>query len=201
MRIKKVVMSLAVFSAMFSGAAMAASAANDSSYATLNFTGRVTSNLCQVGTGSTDTNINLGEVSLSQLTTGARRSTPQSFDVSLENCDTGMNTITYTLTDNNASDVVKGYLIPQSTDTTATGVGVFISKSDGTPVEMSKSITHAVATDGTNALPSQVLSFTAHIAPVTDLQGHLQQLGAGSVKAQGTLTIKAATVTAPAGSA
>ncbi|HAY0242156.1 TPA: type 1 fimbrial protein [Escherichia coli] len=194
---KKIVMSLAVVSAMFSGATMAASAANDSSYATLNFTGRVTSNLCQVGTGSSDTNVNLGEVTLSQLQSGARRSTPQSFNVSLENCDTGVNTITYTLTDNNAPDVVKGYLIPQSTDTTATGVGVYVAKSDGTPVEMSKSITHAVETDGTNALPSQKLSFAAYIAPAADLSGHLQTLGAGSVKAQGTLTIKAATVTAP----
>lgn len=193
---KKIVMPLAVISAMFSGAAMAASAANDSSYATLNFTGRVTSNLCQVGTGSSDTNVNLGEVTLSQLQT-AQRSTPQSFNVSLENCDTGVNTITYTLTDNNAPDVVKGYLIPQSTDTTATGVGVYIAKSDGTPVEMSKSITHAVETDGTNALPSQKLSFAAYIAPAADLNGHLQGLGAGSVKAQGTLTIKAATATVP----
>ncbi|HHK9025308.1 TPA: type 1 fimbrial protein, partial [Escherichia coli] len=40
---KKTIMFFAVASALFSGAAMAAPAANDASTATLNFTGRVTS--------------------------------------------------------------------------------------------------------------------------------------------------------------
>ncbi|EFO0111510.1 fimbrial protein [Escherichia albertii] len=188
---KKTITSLAVVCALFSGAAMAASAANDSSYATLNFSGRVTSNLCQVATDSTVTNVDLGEVSVSQLTTGNKRSTPQSFNVTLSNCDTTVKTISYTLSDNNAADSVRGYLIPSSGDTSATGVGVYITKSDGTPVEMSKTVSHAVETDGTNALPSQKLSFTSYIAPADDLQGHMQNISAGNISAQATLTIKA----------
>ncbi len=188
---KKTIMSLAVVSALFSGAAMAASAANDSSYATLNFTGRVTSNLCQVATDSTVTNVNLGEVTLSQLQADNGHSTPQSFTVDLTNCDTTTKSITYTLTDNNASDSRRGYLVPQSKDTTATGVGVYISKSDGTPVEMSKEVSHTIDTNGTDALPSQKLAFTAYIAKADDLAGFNQNLGAGDVSAQGTLTIKA----------
>ncbi|EEU9600086.1 type 1 fimbrial protein [Escherichia albertii] len=187
---KKTIVSLAVVSALFSGGAMAVAAANDSSLATLNFSGRVTSNLCQVATDSIVTDINLGEVSVSQLNNSSH-STPQSFNVMLNNCDTSVNTITYTLSDNNASDSVRGYLIPRSSDTSATGVGVYVTKSDGTPVEMRKAITHAVETDGTNALPNQKLSFSAYIAPAADLQGHMQSIGAGSVSAQGTLTIKA----------
>ncbi|HHW0229786.1 TPA: fimbrial protein [Escherichia coli] len=193
----KTIMSLAMISALFSGGAMAASAANDSSYATLNFNGRVTSNLCQVATDSVISNIDLGEVTTSQLNTGSQRSTPQSFNVALSNCDSTVNTITYTLTDNNAADSVAGYLIPRSGDTSATGVGVYITKSDGTPVEMSKTITHVVETNGTTALPSQKLSFTAYMAPAAGLQGHMQNVGAGNVSAQGTLTIKAASVTPP----
>ncbi|EFK4281095.1 TPA: type 1 fimbrial protein [Escherichia coli] len=188
---KKTIMSLAVVSALFSGAAMATSAANDSSYATLNFSGRVTSNLCQVATDSAVTNVDLGEVTVSQLNGGNQRSTPQSFNVALSNCDTSVKTISYTLSDNNAADSVRGYLIPSSGDTSAAGVGVYITKSDGTPVEMSKTISHAVETDGENALPSQKLSFTAYIAPAADLQGHMQNISAGNVSAQGTLTIKA----------
>lgn len=51
---KKTIMSLAVVSALLSGGAMAAlnngQADNSASTATLNFTGKVTSSLCQVNT-------------------------------------------------------------------------------------------------------------------------------------------------------
>ncbi|HAP3355981.1 TPA: type 1 fimbrial protein [Escherichia coli] len=194
---KTLLASLTIASAFFSAGALAVSAANDSSFATLDFNGRVTSNLCQVATDSAVTNVDLGEVTVSQLNAGNQRSTPQSFNVTLSNCDTTVNTITYTLADNNAADSVRPYLIPRSNDTSATGVGVYITKSDGTPVEMSKTINHVVETDGTNALPSQKLAFTAYIAPAADLQGHMQNIGAGNVSAQGTLTIKAAYVAPP----
>ena len=88
---KKTIMSLAVVYALFSGAAMAASAANDSSYATLNFTGRVTSNLCQVSTNDVVQSIDLGEVTKQQITDRAVKK--QSFSVTLNNCDTTVSKI------------------------------------------------------------------------------------------------------------
>lgn len=130
---KKTMLSLAVISSLFSGAAMAAGADNNSSYATLNFSGRVTSNLCQVSTENTTTDINLGEVTVSQIKEGTYK--PQSFVVTLNNCDTTTNSITYTIADKNGSaGATAQYLEPESNDTSATGVGVYVEKSDATPI-------------------------------------------------------------------
>lgn len=62
---KKTIMSLAVVSAFLSGSAMAAltngQADNSASSATLNFSGKVTSSLCQVSTSDLTKTISLGK--------------------------------------------------------------------------------------------------------------------------------------------
>ncbi len=65
---KKTIMSLAVVSALFSAGAMAdlsadGKADNSASTATLNFTGKVTSSLCQISSDDIAKTINLGEIS------------------------------------------------------------------------------------------------------------------------------------------
>ncbi|HEF0975460.1 TPA: type 1 fimbrial protein [Escherichia coli] len=192
---KKTIMSLAVVSALLSGGAMAAPAANDASTATLNFTGRVTSSLCQVDTNSLEQNISLGEISASALkTTGIAPA--KSFSVSLVNCDTGVNSITYNIADANASGANKTaqYLQPFSGDDSARGVGVFIQTSDHKDVTIGQDQTLAVVKgEGDKALSTQTISLTAFMAtPNKSPDTNGTQVTPGSVSARGVMTIKAA---------
>ena len=186
---KKTIMSLAVVSALFSGATMAASADNDSSYATLNFSGRVTSNLCQVSTDSVTQSIDLGEVTKQQITDSATKK--QSFSVTLNNCDTTVSQISYVLADGNNNQSQAAYLQPKSGDTSARGVGVYVTKSDGTAINVGTryDIDVQKANDGTSALPQQVIALTGYIDSTTP--GNASGVVGGTVEAIGTLTIKA----------
>ncbi|EFJ2925019.1 type 1 fimbrial protein [Escherichia coli] len=188
---KKTMLSLAVISSLFSGAAMAAGADNDSSYATLNFSGRVTSNLCQVSTENTTTDINLGEVTVSQIKEGTYK--PQSFVVTLNNCDTTTNSITYTIADKNGSaGATAQYLEPESNDTSATGVGVYVEKSDATPITIGSEQSLDVQKDESGALPQQSIALRAYIKEKADPDSVI----GGTVNASATMTIKTATATA-----
>ncbi|MKO33735.1 type 1 fimbrial protein [Escherichia coli] len=186
---KKTIMSLAVVSALFSGAAMATSADNDSSYATLNFSGRVTSNLCQVSTDNVTQSIDLGEVTKQQITDRATKK--QSFSVTLNNCDTTVSQISYVLADGNNNKNQATYLQPKSGDTSAQGVGVYVTKSDGTAINVGTKYDIDVqkANDGTSALPQQVIALTGYIDSITP--GDVSGVVGGTVEATGTLTIKA----------
>lgn len=186
---KKTVMSLAVVSALFCGAAMATSADNDSSYATLNFSGRVTSNLCQVSTDNVTQNIDLGEVTKQQIKDSATKK--QSFSVTLNNCDTSVSQISYVLADGNNNQSNAAYLQPKSGDTSAQGVGVYVTKSDGSAIQVGQSYNIDVQkdTDGNSALPQQVIALTGYIDSITP--GDDSGVAGGTVEATGTLTIKA----------
>lgn len=188
---KKTIMSLAVVSALFSGVAMAESADNDSSYATLNFSGRVTSNLCQVSTSDVTQSIDLGEVTKQQITDGATKK--QSFSVTLNNCDTTVSQISYVLADGNNNQNTAAYLQPKSGDTSAQGVGVYVTKSDGSAITVGTKYDIDVqkANDGTSALPQQVIALTGYIDSITP--GDASSVVGGTVEATGTLTIKAVT--------
>ncbi|HAV8693346.1 TPA: type 1 fimbrial protein [Escherichia coli] len=188
---KKTIMSLAVVSALFSGVAMAASADNDSSYATLNFSGRVTSNLCQVSTSDVTQSIDLGEVTKQQITDRATKK--QSFSVTLNNCDTTVSQISYVLADGNNNQNTAAYLQPKSGDTSAQGVGVYVTKSDGSAITVGTKYDIDVqkANDGTSALPQQVIALTGYIDSITP--GDASSVVGGTVEATGTLTIKAVT--------
>ncbi|GDA12128.1 F1C major fimbrial subunit precursor [Escherichia coli] len=189
MKLKKTVMSLAIFSALLSGSAMAASAANDSSYATLNFTGRVTSNFCQVSTNDVTQSIDLGEVTKQQIADGSTKK--QSFSVTLNNCDSTVSKISYVLADGNNNQNTANYLQPKSGDTSAQGVGVYVTKSDGSAITVGTKYDIDVqkANDGTSALPQQVIALTGYIDSITP--GNAESVVGGTVDATGTLTIKA----------
>ncbi|EGO9522587.1 type 1 fimbrial protein [Escherichia coli] len=184
---KKAIISLAAVSILLSGGVMASGANNDSSYATLNFEGRVTSNLCQVSTADTTTDIELGEVTVAQIKEATYK--PQSFVVTLNNCDTTTESISYTIADKNGSaGATAAYLEPESNDTSAQGVGVYIEKSDGTPVTIGREESLAVQKDVSGALPQQSIALRAYIKD----KGDADSVVGGSVNASATMTIKTA---------
>jgi len=191
MKSNKNLIYLAMFSILLSGGAMAASADNDSSYATLNFSGRVTSNLCQVSTSDVTKDINLGETTKQQITDSSQKK--QSFTVRLNNCDTTVSQISYVLSDGNNNADQAGYLLPKSGDTSAKGVGVFVETSGGDAVTTGETKTIDVLKDADgSALPQQTIALQAYIDKTGDVSG----VSGGTVDATGTLTIKAVTATA-----
>ncbi|HEF8785807.1 TPA: type 1 fimbrial protein [Providencia alcalifaciens] len=194
---KKTILSLAVFSALASGAVVAAPANNDASKATLNFTGRVTSSLCQVKTDDLTKEISLGEVSKSAIA-ATGKGPAQSFQVNLINCDTTTNDISYVLADANNNGTTTAYLVPKSGDTAAEGVGVFIETSEGTPVDPGTEQDLNVVSNNNSALSEQVIPLRAYIGTHNGQGGSVGQGGikAGTVDATGVMTIRA-TATAP----
>lgn len=197
---KKTIMSLAVVSALFSGAAMAAlngagQADNSASTATLNFNGKVTSSLCQLKTDDLTKNISLGEISASQLRNGTGRAPTQSFDITLENCDSTVSQISYVIRDGNGSPVdgatTATYLIPKSSNTSAKGVGVFIVDPEGEAIEIGETKTYGATKDKDGALASQTISLGAYIGTAAGTADTENTVTAGDVNAVGVMTIKA----------
>ncbi|ENB5362231.1 fimbrial protein [Escherichia coli] len=193
---KKTIMSLAVVSALMNGVAFAAPADNDASKATLNFSGRVTSSLCQVKTDDLTKDISLGEVSKSALAASGK-GPAQSFQVNLINCDTTTNDISYVLADangnGNGANGASTYLVPKSGDTAAEGVGVFVETSNGTKVNIGTEQTLKVVSNGATALSEQVIPLRAYIGTQNGTGGTIGTNGlkAGTVDATGVLTIRA----------
>lgn len=195
---KKTIMSLAVVSALVSGVAFAALPANDSSKATLDFTGNVTASLCQVKTDNLSQTISLGEVSKAALTTNGKGE-PQSFEINLVNCDTTTADIAYVLADANNSTPSTGtapdYLVPKSGDTAAAGVGVFVQTSTGDKVTPGATKTLKADANNGSAYSEQRIPLRAYIGTLNGTPGVLGnaagQVKAGTVNATGVLTIKA----------
>lgn len=194
---KKTLMSLAVVSVLMSGSALAdigdngQANNNDASQAELHFTGKLTSSLCQVATSDVKKEIYLGELSRAALVASGRGPS-QSFSVSLVNCDPQVTTIKYSLQDKNGS--VGDYLVNQSGDTMAKGVGVYIEDNLNQALQVNGAEnTVTVQRDNTGALPDQVIPLTAYIGataqrPVTDPD----TLTMGLVDASAVMTIRAA---------
>ncbi|EHX8829538.1 type 1 fimbrial protein [Escherichia coli] len=193
---KKTIMSFAVVSALFSGAAMAAltngQADNSASSATLNFSGKVTSSSCQVSTSELTKTISLGEASAAALT-GGGQSPFQSFTVSLANCDPTTANITYTIRDGNGlpgqGANVSEYLIPKSSDTSASGVGVYIADPEHNAIQIGANKNAGVTKVDGKAESEQTIALTAYMK-ATGATGSVVKPGV--VDAIGIMTIKAA---------
>ena len=192
---KKTIMSLAVVSALLSGSAMAAVSANgqadnSDSTATLNFTGKVTSSLCQINTADLTKTISLGEISAAVLNTANAHSPFQTFTVGLSNCDPSVANISYTIRDANGLPDQGGqtstYLIPKSGDTSASGVGVFIADPEGAHIDIGETKNVGVTMVGGKAQSEQSIALTAYIA-----KSGTEAATAGFVDATGIMTNKA----------
>lgn len=193
---KKTIISLAVVSALFSFGTVAATtvgadgqADNSGSTATLNFTGKVTSSLCQVKTENISQTISLGELSAAALKVDGAHSPYQSFNVGLTNCDPTTSQITYVIRDGNGlpnTGATSDYLIPQSTDTSASGVGVYIADPQHNAIQIGANKNATVTKLGTDAQSEQTISLTAYMKKTG-----VGDVKAGDVRATGIMTIKA----------
>ncbi|MEQ1928463.1 fimbrial protein [Escherichia albertii] len=190
---KRKFLPIAVFSSLvFSGAALAELANNDASNATLNFSGKVTSSLCQINTDDVAKEIELGELSLAALKASGK-GPAKSFSVGLINCDTTLNSISYTIAGQNNTGNNVDYLIPVSNDESAQGVGVFIQKNDGTKVTIGKQESINVVKDNDKALSAQSIPLQAYIGTQSgsaDEDG--SNVTAGTVNATAIMTIRTA---------
>lgn len=192
---KKTLMSLAVASVLMSGSALAAigdngqASNNDASQATLNFNGKVTSSLCQIDTSDIQKDIQLGEVSSAALKSTNGRGPSKSFSVTLVNCDGGLQNISYVFQDKNGSNT-NTYLVPESSDTAAKGVGVYLENENNQPIEVGETTQQTVVNgaDGT-ALPNQTIPLSAYIGTVTGA-ADAGDVTAGIVKASAVMTIR-----------
>ncbi len=191
MNMKRNLLSLS-FLAFFgvSGTALAAASApaqNDSSTANLEFTGKVTSSLCQVSTSDLNQSIKLGEVSATALGNGGK-SPAQSFTVTLNNCATNTGTINYVFSDTNGSPGTTSYLVPLAGDTSASGVGVYLEKSNGTAITIGQTnnIDVTKGADGTSALPQQSIPLKAYIGKINSSATVIP----GDVTANAVMTIR-----------
>lgn len=196
----KTLLALGFVSCVMSANAMAAlnpdgQADNSASTATLNFNGKVTSSLCQLSTSDFEKTIQLGEISAAQLKAGSGRAPSQTFTVSLENCDPTVSNISYVIQDGNGSPaeggVTSDYLTPLSDETSAKGVGVYITEPEGTPVKIGETKDYGVIKDDSDgALANQTISLAAYIGTSSGSAdgGEVQP---GFVNAVGVMTIKA----------
>ncbi|MDY9722900.1 fimbrial protein [Escherichia coli] len=199
---KKTIMSLAVVSALLSGHAMAelntsGQADNSASTATLNFTGKVTSSLCQVNTSDLAKTITLGEITATQLKNGSGRAPSQSFTVGLSNCDPTVSNISYVIRDGNGSpsegQMTSSHLIPKSTDTSARGVGVYIVDPTGKAIQIGENKDFGVVkNDKQEALSEQTIALAAYIGTASGSADGSNAVTPGDVDAVGVMTIKAA---------
>ena len=170
----------------------AASGSNDASTANLDFTGKVTSSLCQVSTSDVSQSINLGEVSATALGNGGK-SPAQSFTLTLNNCASDTGTINYVFSDANGSSGTNAYLVPLTNDTSASGVGVFLEKSDGTtiPIGQAYNIDVTKGSNGTSALPQQSIPLRAYIGKINGSASVVP----GNVTANAVMTIRTVAAT------
>ncbi|HAX3195434.1 TPA: type 1 fimbrial protein, partial [Escherichia coli] len=201
---KKTIMSLAVVSALFSAGAMAALSAdgkadNSASTATLNFTGKVTSSLCQVSTDDITKTIELGELSSAQLKSGSGRGLSKYFNVKLVNCDSTVGDISYVIRDANSSSAQGAtnskYLVPKLTDLAAKGVGVYIVDNNDNAINIGDTHHYGVikGEGDAGALSDQTISLGAYIGTQSGAKDDTNAVEAGTVDATGIMTIKATT--------
>lgn len=196
---KKTLMSLAVVSVLMSGSAFAAignngqATNNDASQATLNFAGKVTSSLCQVNTSDVTKDIELGEVSSAALKAVNGRGPSKTFTVDLVNCDGDLTDITYVFQDKNGSNT-NDYLVPESSDTAAKGVGVYLEDENNQKINVgdTKQQTVVNGADG-KALPNQTIPLAAYIGTTTGKASTGNDVTAGIVKASAVMSIRATT--------
>lgn len=157
---KKLIISLAVISAINTGAAFA-------SDGVINFTGEIVDTSCQVDTSSKDMTVNLGKVNKSSFNQAGDEESATKFTIKLTGCPT-----TQTGT-NQASIKFEGESI--SGDDTilalnnaagaATGVGVEIKDWTDTPVSMRTAPTAFLPMDASGAIS---LNYTAYYRATAD---------------------------------
>ncbi|WP_163923147.1 fimbrial protein [Raoultella planticola] len=181
----------AAFIALGMGISSSAFAAADvtssnASVATLDFSGSVTSNSCQLATDSVQQTVNLGEVKTSTLQNNGQ-GPRHSFTINLVDCDSSTKGFEVTFEDLQGYDANRDYItnVSMGDGLEAKGVGVKIAKVDeGSDIELSTPVTMAASVDASgDAWPQQSFSFDAYMAGVGNT------VSAGYVNASATVSI------------
>ncbi|HFD8275012.1 TPA: fimbrial protein [Raoultella ornithinolytica] len=178
-----IALGMGVSSSVFAAADVTAS---DASVATVDFSGSVTSNTCQLATASAKQTVDLGEVKLSTLANNG--SGPRhNFSIELVDCDTNTQGFEVTFEDANGFDPQRNYITntSQGDGLEATGVGVMIADIDnGSELTLSQATNVSASVDASgDAWPQQTISFDAY------LKGVETNPTAGYVNASATVSI------------
>ncbi|WP_371974539.1 fimbrial protein [Lelliottia nimipressuralis] len=122
MKLSALCLSLGFTAVMMSGSAMAINQGGK-----VTFTGNITDSACSISPESSDQTVDLGQISIKDLTDGDKTTKPRDFDITLENCvldQDGANTVTVTF-GGTSSEFEPGIL---GVSGTASGVGVAIAE-------------------------------------------------------------------------
>ncbi|HDS5356316.1 MULTISPECIES: fimbrial protein [Enterobacter] len=123
MNLSSKVIPLCFATAFLTGNAMAANQGGK-----VTFTGNITNSACSISPESSDQTVDLGQISIKDLTDGDRKSTPRNFDISLENCVLNKPKLYnwVTITFNGSGATFNPEIL--GTTGTASGIGIAISE-------------------------------------------------------------------------
>lgn len=152
MNMKKIVVAMAIATSMMAGAA---SAATGQGSGTVNFTGSIINAPCSITPDTVDQTVDLGEVSKAALEATNGTSTPQNFEIKLQQCDTStLKTVTATFTGANAAGNADNLGITG----TASGASIVLTDGAGSPVKLGTATAAQTLADGDN-----ILNFSAYL--------------------------------------
>lgn len=148
-----------ILATLISGAMSASALAAEAGSGTVTFTGSIIEAACSIAPESVDQTVELGAVSSSQLA-GEGKSAPQKFEIELQNCDMTFETEAGTPVKAVSATFTGGISAGDTDQTqlaiigTASGAGVVIMGSNGTPVKLDGSLSTAPVAiqDGKNIL-------------------------------------------------
>lgn len=144
MKIKKIALGMAIVASFSINAANA----TDQGHGTVTFTGSIIDAPCSISPDTTDQTVNLGEVSDKALENGGK-STPQPFNIRLENCDTTqLKNVNVTFTGAADADAPGMLGITGS----ASGAGIVLTDGSGSPITLGTPTGGQIIQDGNNTL-------------------------------------------------
>lgn len=151
MNMKKLVLAVAMASAMGMGAAHAATnAAADQGHGTVTFTGSIIDSPCSITPDTVDQVVPMGEIA-SKALEGGQQTSPQFFNIKLQDCDVSSlkdKTVTATFT-GTESAAQKGFLALTGT---AKGASIGITSQDGDIINLGDPSPVIKVSDGANIL-------------------------------------------------
>lgn len=144
MNMKKLVLAVAMSSAM----AMGAAHATDQGHGTVTFKGSIIDAPCSISPDTIDQTVDLGQISNKALQ-GGGSSTPRSFSIKLEQCDTAtLKSVTTTFTGSPSSADSDLLAIKGS----ASGASIVLTDNGNTPIKLGAPSSAVSLHDGNNTL-------------------------------------------------
>lgn len=147
MNMKKLVLAVAMSSAMVMGAAHAAS---QGGHGTVTFRGEIIDSACSITPDTIDQTVQMGEISNKVLANGGS-STPRDFNIKLENCDiSGLKDKTVTPTFTGTASTANPDLLAIAG--TASGASIALTQDNSKPIKLGEPAQPFSIRDGNNTL-------------------------------------------------